>query len=98
MNDMKIKDGVENWQILQALVNGTSPRGHGFLAQGARGSMSDEDAKERCSRGSDFDYVCGKPIKTDIGVRPMPDFWLYDRDAGQGAAERALRGAGLIED
>lgn len=44
---MKIKDGVENWQILQALANGTSPRGLGFLAALA-GGPSDEDAKKFC--------------------------------------------------
>lgn len=95
---MKIKSGVENWQILQALVNGAKPLGLGHFAPGAYSNMSDAHAKELCLNGSRFDYVCGKPIKTNIGERPMPDFFCYDRDAGQGAAERALRAAGHIED
>jgi hypothetical protein len=96
---MKIKDGVENWQILQALANGTSPRGLGFLAT-LGGSPGDEDAKKFCMGRSRIyvDYYAGKPIKTQIDERPMPDFYLYDRDAGEGAGERALRAAGLIED
>jgi len=97
---MKIKDGVENWQILQALVNGTKPLGLGIYDPRGHEPMSDTDAKAFCMGREQIyvDYCNGKPIKTRISDRPLPDFWGYDRDAGQGKAVKVLRAAGLIED
>jgi hypothetical protein len=37
------------------------------------------------------DYFDGRIIKTDLGQRPV-DTRLYDRDHGEGAGERALKG------
>jgi len=36
-----------------------------------------------------FDYVFGKPIKTDIGPDQI-DPWGYDRDNGRGACARVI--------
>jgi hypothetical protein len=36
-----------------------------------------------------FDYLCGRPLKVDIGGDTL-DPRLYDRDAGEGAAARVI--------
>lgn len=43
----------------------------------------------------DFDYLNGRVMKVSLSGDEF-DPWGYDRDNGQGAAERALKGAGLI--
>lgn len=94
---MKIKKNVEDWQILMALVNDASPCGLGWFEPGAHTSISEDEAKKFCVKTRYVDYCCGRPIKTNIHNRPL-DLYLYDRDAGEGSGERALRAAGLLEE
>lgn len=103
---MKIKEGVEDWQILLALagctvtrgdedLNPTVPDPHDVLVM----FVAEERAKEACARTHGrIDYFAGRPIKTNVRARPELDLWLYDRDAGLGAGEKALRKAGLLDE
>lgn len=52
--------------------------------------MTVEDAQKILEGGqTDFDYLQGRVMKVDLSEDTL-DPWLYDRDNGQGAAERAI--------
>ena len=52
--------------------------------------MTIAEARELISRGDlYFDYLYGRVMKIDLAGDEL-DPWLYDRDNGEGAAERAL--------
>jgi hypothetical protein len=54
------------------------------------------DRSTRSGRGDraiiDIDYLAGRPIKCEIGGDELDPF-LFDRDAGEGAAARAVAAA-----
>lgn len=82
--------GLDKAAVLMALHNGTRPLGMGMLHN--IGNMTIEQARkgiERC--GMSWDYCHGRPLKVDISGNSF-DEWAYDRDAGQGAAQRAIDG------
>lgn len=93
MSDKINIKGIDKAELLAALHNGTRPQGMGFLH--ARGPMTAEEAKQYLDRGDDgramfggpqrmyFDYLCGRPLKVDIGGDELNPR-LYDRDAGRG--------------
>jgi hypothetical protein len=60
--------GIDKAKLLAALVNGTSPQGLGWLH--ANGRYTEEQAKQVIESYGDrrlcFDYVGGRPIKSDI--------------------------------
>jgi len=98
MDKIDIK-GIDKAELLAALHNGTRPLGLGFLH--ARPDMTAEDARPYLAAGDDttrmfgkvprlyFDYLCGRPLKVDIGGDEL-DPRLYDRDAGQGRAAEVV--------
>lgn len=96
--------GLDKAEVLAALYNGTRPMGMGVF-KARDGEMTREQAAEAIGGGDDhvrsfgswagkplrFDYLFGRPLKVDISGDEFDPF-LYDRDAGQGAAERAIAG------
>ncbi len=94
--------GLGKAAVLAALHNATRAIGFGKLHDIGR-DMTAEEAAFFINEGDDhrefdaitkrprlyFDYVQGRPIKTDIGSDEF-DPWLFDRDAGDGAAEKAI--------
>lgn len=90
--------------VLAGLYNGTKALGMGFLHD-KRDGLSKEEAEEvisekikRCEDlgfGKEyeyilyFDYVSGRPIKVNLSGDEF-DSWLYDRDAGKGAAKKII--------
>ena len=100
MANVNIK-GLDKAAVLAALHNGTRALGMGAFHD--RGRMSVDDARRFIDAGKNdighprtmgegalrFDYVQGRPIKVDISGDDF-DPRLYDRDAGEGAAERAI--------
>lgn len=95
--------GLDKAAILAALHNGTRALGMGRLHDIGR-DLTVEEARTIMGIGDDstqmfgdmgrkrelyFDYVQGRPIKVDLSGDEF-DPWLYDRDAGQGAAARAI--------
>lgn len=84
--------GLDKADVLAALYNASRPLGMGFLHY-TPGGMPHEQAValigEREPYGSYFDYVQGRVIKVNLSGDSF-DPWLYDRDNGYGAAERAI--------
>lgn len=96
--------GIDKAELLAALYNNSRPMGMGFL-RAKSGDMTVEEARTELGTGGDhgrdfgatsagnrpmyFDYLYGRPLKSDLSgddFRP----WLYDRDNGQGAAARVI--------
>lgn len=76
-------------RLLAALYNNAKPLGMGFLH--ARPNMTEDDAAELL-RGRErpyFDYLYGRPLKVEINGSTLNPR-LYDRDWGDGAAERIV--------
>ena len=86
--------------VLRVLYNNAQPLGMGFLRY-EQGDMSYKEASEYLSGkravpdyamlGPDkyFDYLKGRVLKVDLsGNKINPE--LYDRDYGEGAAQRAI--------
>lgn len=95
---MNIK-GMNKAEVLAALYNASKQQGMGFLhTRGARG-MTVEEAQAEIddlpNQGwghgqMEWDYLHGRVMKVDITGDEL-DTWGFDRDNGQGAAERALQ-------
>lgn len=92
--------GLNKADVLAALHNATKPLGLGWNHDLGR-DMTVEEAQSIIKNGIDdmgfvkrghlmFDYVKGRPIKTDISGDEF-DPRLFDRDAGEeGAAQKAI--------
>lgn len=81
--------GKNKASILAALYNASKLQGMGFLQQKA-GQMSESEAAELLKENTYFDYLHGKVMKIDLSGDEL-DPRLYDRDNGNGAAERAIK-------
>ncbi len=94
---MKIDiSGLPKPELLAALYNASRPLGLGRYADEAtcekRGSVnmgSAEAANVLGQMGTRFDYLMGRVMKLDVGADEM-EAALYDRDNGEGAAERTV--------
>jgi len=77
-------------KVLAALYNNSKVQGLGFL-QAVSGDMSEEEAHNilRATPGMQFDYLKGRVMKVNLSGNQF-DPRLYDRDNGEGAAERAI--------
>lgn len=93
MNNVSIKDIPKN-ELLAALYNNSKPLGLGMLHFDPT-PMSLDDAQNMIEdlkkEGRDlfFDYVKGRVMKVDITGDEMKT-WSYNRDIGEGAAERIV--------
>lgn len=102
MGEINIK-GQDKAEVLAILFNHSRPLGMGAFNPRAHEPMSVEDAREVLEQGkkdrgeywASFDYLHGRVMKLDLKGDTF-DPYLYDRDNGPGAAERALRRANLI--
>lgn len=94
--------GVDKVKLLLELVHGTRPIGVGVIvAMRLRASgigFNEQLALELLETGKredgsfrlDLDYVQGRPIKVTLMETKLIHAWLYDRDAGEGACQRAV--------
>ena len=73
--------GLESHVVLAQLYNHASPVGMGFL-QSSTTPMTLEEAKNELARTQYFDYLYGRPLKTDFSNYPELDSHGYDRDQG----------------
>ena len=82
--------GLNKAELLAALFNGSHAQGMGFLQNHAE-QMTLAEAAELLRKGTYFDYVRGRVLKVDL---KGDEFYtgLYNRDVGQGAAERIVEG------
>ena len=74
--------------VLATLYNHSKPQGLGILHFDPK-AMEDDEAKELLKRQSYFDYLKGRVMKVDLSGDEL-DARLYDRDNGDGAAQRAI--------
>ncbi len=93
--------GIEPWRVLKALYDGGRPIGAGHL-RFRPGGMEDAEAQRLVAGGDSgdypggrqnplyFDYVYGRPLKVSLKNPDGFDPWGYDRDNGEGAAQRAI--------
>lgn len=84
---MDIK-GKNKAKILAALYNNSKPLGMGFLHYEAA-PMTEEQAEAILKESTDFDYLKGRVMKVNLSGDELQT-WLYNRDNGEGAAERAI--------
>ncbi len=76
-------------EVLAALYNNSKAQGMGVLHYTPE-NMTKEDAQKLLDSGQTyFDYVEGRVMKIDLSGDELRTH-LYNRDNGEGAAERAL--------
>ncbi len=83
--------GMDKAEILAALYNGSFQQGMGKLHERGRDSLSKEEAKELLNESSYFDYLHGRIMKIDLKGDKLKTSG-YNRDVGEGAAERIIEG------
>lgn len=87
-------EGLDKAEVLLALYNASHIQGMGFLAAvdhyGIEDARKDiEDMNTTFNGRLYFDYLHGRVIKTDISGDEF-DPYLFDRDNGEGSAEKAI--------
>ena len=81
--------GLNRADVLAVLYNSSKPQGMGFL-QYDPAPMTREQAQEILDRNhTSFDYLKGRVMKIDLSRNKL-DTRLYNRDNGEGTAERAI--------
>lgn len=83
--DISNKDKAE---VLAALYNNSHPHGIGFLQYNPE-PMTIEQAREILKQTTYFDYLDGRVMKISLESNTVHT-WRYNRDNGNGAAERAI--------
>jgi len=78
---------LDKAEVLAALYNASKPQGMGFLHYTPE-PMTRDEAAEQLKLTTDFDYLRGRVMK--VNITDNLDTMRYDRDNGQGAAERAI--------
>lgn len=82
--------GIDRAVLLAALYNNSRPQGMGFLQPNCLSPMTVEQAQSYLDNGQRyFDYLQGRVMKVEINGKTL-DPRLYDRDLGQGAAQRVV--------
>ncbi len=79
---------MDKASVLAALYNASKPLGMGFMSYDPE-AMQPDEAAELLKQGTYFDYLKGRVMKLDLRGSLL-DPGLYDRDNGEGAAERAI--------
>ena len=81
-------------EVLAVLYNNSKPLGMGFL-HATNDDMTKEEAQAHIDTGQTyFDYLKGRVMKVDLSGDTL-DPRLYDRDNGEGAAQKAIAGIGV---
>ena len=81
--------GIDKPELLVALYHGTHPVGMGFIHNNPEFGLDDAEAAITAESSGRLDYVSGRPIKANISGDSF-DPSLYDREAGEGAAQRVV--------
>jgi hypothetical protein len=85
--------GIPKWMVLKALYDHSRTQGMGRL-QYRPEPMTEVQARQLTEgKRADalyFDYLQGRVLKVDLRKDEGFDEWLYDRDLGPGAAQRAI--------
>lgn len=81
--------GLNKAEVLTALYNNSKPLGLGMLHFDPK-KMTVAEAEELLKQTTYFDYLKGRVMKVDLSSDDSFEEWLYDRDNGNGAAQRAV--------
>lgn len=81
--------GLNKAEVLAALHNNSKPLGLGFLHFDEK-DMTVAEAEELLKQTTYFDYLKGRAMKVDLSSDDGFDEWLYDRDNGNGSAQRVI--------
>lgn len=82
--------GKSKAKVLKALYDNSRCLGLGFLQTVPDGTVTVEHCEELLKKYTYFDYLYGRIMKVDLSNDDEFDGWLYDRDNGEGAAQRAV--------
>lgn len=80
--------GLDKADVLAALYNAARTQGIGLLHY-RPGDMTSEEARQRLEISTSVDYLRGRVLKVNLSGDSLCPF-AYDRDNGQGAAERVI--------
>ncbi|MBI2097172.1 MAG: hypothetical protein HYT40_03445, partial [Candidatus Sungbacteria bacterium] len=81
--------GLNKADVLAALYNASKPLAMGFMHYDPK-PMTRQQAEALLKHQTDFDYLQGRVMKVDLSEDDFFDPRLYDRDNGQGAAEKVI--------
>ena len=81
--------GLDKAVVLASLYNRSFQQGMGVLDKNGRQEMNVEQARKHLDLTHDFDYLNGRVMKIDLSSAEV-DTWLYNRENGEGAAERII--------
>lgn len=81
--------GLDKARVLKALYDHSHVQGNGFLQAVPDGVVTVEHCAGLLAKYSYFDYLHGRVLKVDLSGDEF-DECLYDRDCGEGAAQRAV--------
>jgi len=80
--------GLDKAEVLAALYNASKSQGLGSRHHDPK-PITSKEAEVVLKQTTNFDYLQGRVMKVDLSGDTF-DPWLYDRDNGQGAAEKAI--------
>lgn len=81
--------GLNKAKVLKALYDHSHVQGMGFLQAVPDGFVTVEHCEDLLKKNTYFDYMYGRVLKVDLSGDEFKE-WLYDRDNGEGAAQRAV--------
>ena len=81
--------GLDKARVLKSLYEHSHVQGSGFLQAVPDGVVTVEHCAGLLAKYSYFDYLHGRVLKVDLSGDEF-DERLYDRDCGEGAAQRAV--------
>ena len=81
--------GLNKAEVLKALYDHSHHQGLGIFQAVPEGTVTVEHCEELLKKTTDFDYLYGKVLKVNLSGDSFEE-WLYDRDNGPGAAQRAI--------
>jgi hypothetical protein len=87
MSNISIR-GLDKAAVLAALYNAAQAQGMGFMHYDPK-PMTTDEAKIILKQTTRFDYLKGRVMKLDLGGDEFSPS-LYDRDNGQGAAQKVI--------
>lgn len=93
MSMVSIK-GKDKAEVLLALYEYSRPLGLGFFQEIMAPKIDVERCREILKEQTYFDYMYGRVMKVDLSSDDEFDPWLYDRDNGPLAAQRAVNSIG----
>lgn len=81
--------GLDKARVLKALYDHSHVQGLGFMHAAEEGAVTVESCAKLLEKYTQYDYLHGRVLKVDLSGDEF-DERLYDRDCGEGAAQRAV--------